>query len=164
MNTVSKLSAFLVFLMGLSVYADISVTLAWDRNPEPDIDHYTLYWGHFSGSYQWCTNAGNNTNVTVTGLMEGTNYCFVVTASNVAGLESDPSNEVCYQSPTQEPILPRSLFILASSESNQTEKLTLQLSESQGTLTNWHLLGSFVVTNFVPTNQSFYRALINIRK
>lgn len=156
---------FLFLLVCLNAHSEVSVALAWDKNPEPDISHYTLYWGNLSGSYQWCTNAGNHTNVTVKGLLEGSNYCFVVTASNTSGLESGPSNEVCYQPPGPIPIVPRSLFMLASSEgTNQNEKLTLKLSESEGTLTNWHEIGSFTLTNDAPTNQTFYRALINIEK
>ena len=74
--------------------ADQSVTLAWDPNPEPDVNAYSIYYGNASRNYPYATNVGNVTTATVYGLKEGTNWFFAVTAMNTSGLESDFSNEV----------------------------------------------------------------------
>jgi hypothetical protein len=92
-------SALLVVMLGNAARAAQSVTLAWNRNPEPDIATYVLYYGSSSGKYIYSTNAGNTTNITVTGLQPGLTYFFVVTARNTSGLESDPSTEISYGVP-----------------------------------------------------------------
>jgi len=46
---------------------------------------------------------GNSTNVTVSGLVQGTNYFFAVTAYDSSGLESDYSNEMSYRLPMSVP-------------------------------------------------------------
>jgi hypothetical protein len=76
-----------------------SVQLAWDPNTEPDIAGYRVYYGTFSRAYSQWLDAGNVTNATVTSLANQTSYYFAVTAWNTAGLESDYSNEVVYQTP-----------------------------------------------------------------
>ncbi len=74
-----------------------TVTLAWDRNPEPDIAGYVLYWGSQPGVYPYSWNVGTTTSQQVTGLADGTTYYFVVTAYNTGGLMSPPSAEVSGQ-------------------------------------------------------------------
>src|SRR5437773_434191 len=72
------------------------VTLAWDPNPEPDIAGYMLYYGIASGVYTNSIDVGPVVTFPVAGLAERATYFFVVTAYDVAGLESDPSNEVSF--------------------------------------------------------------------
>ena len=86
--------AGLVMAAGAAL-GEVNLTLAWDPNPEPDISHYTLYYGNGSASYSAFTNV-TGTNVTVGGLREDLGWFFAVTASNTAGLESDFSNEVSW--------------------------------------------------------------------
>lgn len=76
-----------------------SVSLAWDPNSETNLAGYIIYYGTASGQYSVSNNVGNVTNCIVSGLWEGTNYFFVVTAYDDSGLESDPSNEVSYLVP-----------------------------------------------------------------
>src|SRR2546428_12525071 len=70
------------------------VTLALDPNTEPDLAGYKLYYGTSSGSYQFSVDVGNVTSYTLSGLLEGRIYYFVVTAHNLSLAESGFSNEV----------------------------------------------------------------------
>jgi hypothetical protein len=68
------------------------VTLVWDRNPEPDIAGYNVYYGRISGDYTRL--------VTVTdprariGVRGSRTVYFAVTAYNTSGVESALSEEV----------------------------------------------------------------------
>lgn len=88
------LSLILALAVAQSLVADQSVTLAWDPNPEPDVDSYTVYYGTAPRTYPQSTNVGNVTTATVYGLREGLTHYFAITARNTSGLESDFSNEV----------------------------------------------------------------------
>lgn len=72
------------------------ITLQWDANQEPDLNHYVVYWGTSLGSYS--DNSGNidksETTYTVTGLSGGTTYYLAVKTYDDQGRESDYSNEV----------------------------------------------------------------------
>ena len=70
-----------------------SVTLQWN----PNLDNtagYRLYYGPTSGDYPQQIDVGNTTGATVSDLVDGDTYFFMVTAYNTLGLESEPSNEV----------------------------------------------------------------------
>jgi hypothetical protein len=95
-----KILLMLVLLGTCSSWGEQSVTVAWDPNPEGDIEGYTVYYGNASGRYTNSVPVGNVTNATVHGLVADTTYYFTVTARNTAGLESDPSNEIAYSPPT----------------------------------------------------------------
>jgi hypothetical protein len=81
-----------------------SVTLAWDANP-PTSDSgsntvgYRLHLGTASENYTQTIDVGSATAVTVTSLISGTTYHFVVAAYNAAGVEGPYSNQVSYQVP-----------------------------------------------------------------
>lgn len=70
-----------------------SVTLAWDANPETDLVGYRLE-ARTTNAAPLVIDVGNQTTNTVTGLIEAKTYFFTVRAYNLAGLESEPSNEV----------------------------------------------------------------------
>ena len=73
-----------------------SVTLAWDANTEPDLAGYRIYQSRTAGGpYTQIGQVGvmPAPEWTVTGLTNGT-YFWVVTARNLAGMESGYSNEV----------------------------------------------------------------------
>ena len=81
-------------------YAE-DITLEWDANAEPDLDHYVVYWGtDFDPPY--ANNSededdfidNNTTTYTVTGLSGDTVYYFAVKAFDTEGLESNYSNVV----------------------------------------------------------------------
>lgn len=82
-----------------SALADQTVTLAWDPSPDPDIAGYNVYYGPGRGTYTNHVSVGNVTKATISGLLEGATYFFVVTSYNTSGLESDPSNEISYTVP-----------------------------------------------------------------
>src|SRR3972149_418317 len=80
-------------------------TLMWeapttniDGSPLTDLSGYKVYWGAVSGTYTGVKDVGNVVTVNIAQTMAVTpkgNYCFVVTAYDVALNESDYSNEVC---------------------------------------------------------------------
>ncbi len=77
------------------------VTLTWeppitnaDGTPLTDLAGYRVYFGPGSGNYIYKNNVGDVTICTIGGLTRGT-WCFVVTAYDTAGNESDYSNEAC---------------------------------------------------------------------
>jgi hypothetical protein len=99
----NKLKIFLaLMLVCLGVYAantpTSTIRLAWNAVPPIDSNPitYNIYQGTNSGIYS--TNfPTTNTTLSVSNLVRGTTYYFVVTASDVpAGLTSAYSSEVTY--------------------------------------------------------------------
>jgi len=58
-----------------------------------------LYIGIASGVYTQSIDEGNNTTATVSNLISGVTYYFVVTAYNSADIEGPPSNETSGAAP-----------------------------------------------------------------
>ncbi len=89
---------FLAICLGSisSLQAVQNVTLAWDANSEPDIAGYRLKYGTSSGNYVQTLEVGGATTATVSNLVAGNTYFFVVTTYNMAALESAPSSEVSF--------------------------------------------------------------------
>ncbi|MGA7902253.1 MAG: fibronectin type III domain-containing protein [Terrimicrobiaceae bacterium] len=82
-----------------------SVLLVWDASPVPDVVLYRLYVGIQSlraGNPPLTGYSTQKAQFQVDGLDYGTDYFFCVTAINLAGLESEYSNEVQY-TPTPAP-------------------------------------------------------------
>ena len=92
----------LLFFFSLSqIYADV-ITLQWDPNTEPDLDHYVVYWGiDFDPPYGYKSENidKSQTTYTVTGLSEGRTYYFAAKAVDTQGLKSDYSNIVSTDNP-----------------------------------------------------------------
>jgi hypothetical protein len=87
-------------LFGAAMNADAaSVTLAWDRNSDPNIAGYRVYYGPTSGAYPSVIDAGNATQQVVNNLQNGITYYFAATAYNTAGVESEFSAEVSHTMP-----------------------------------------------------------------
>ena len=70
------------------------ITLAWDPNTEPDLAGYKVYYGTASRGYGSPIIVGKVTTHTLTGLTQGQNYFYSVTACDTSGRESEYSNEV----------------------------------------------------------------------
>jgi hypothetical protein len=68
------------------------LTLKWDRNPEPDIAGYNVYYGIISGEYVRMKTVTDTT--AIIGVKGSRTYYFAVTAYNTNGTESDFSEEV----------------------------------------------------------------------
>jgi hypothetical protein len=81
-----------------------SVQLAWDANmltgdPNTDTVGYRLHIGATSGNYDQVIDLGSATTATVSNLISGSSYYFVVGAYNAAGVEGPNSDEVSYSAP-----------------------------------------------------------------
>src|SRR5258708_21307761 len=76
-------------------HASQQANLAWFANSEPDIAGYRLYFGTTSGTYNEVRDV-QTPYLAITGLTDGVVYYFAVTAYNLAGAESDFSNEVSF--------------------------------------------------------------------
>ena len=70
------------------------VTLAWDANTDPSVAGYKLYYGYASRTYGTPVNVGKVTQYTLTGIQEGINCYFAVTAYDTNGNESAFSTEL----------------------------------------------------------------------
>lgn len=94
MKKILTISALFLLCVFQSLAA--SVTLAWDAAPShTNLSAFILRYGVSSGSYTGSVSVTTNfTSATVSNLASGITYYFVVSALNVAGMESDPSNEV----------------------------------------------------------------------
>jgi hypothetical protein len=79
------------------------VILAWNQSTDTNIAGYNIYYGGASGTYTNEICAGNSTNTTVMGLVQGTTYYFVATCYSASGLESPFSTEVSYTVPIVAP-------------------------------------------------------------
>jgi len=82
------------------------IYLDWDDNPEPDLDHYSVYRGQSSGFSVGLDSIVDNTtssDFVDTGLSENMTYYYKVTAVDNVGNESDPSDEVSVTTP---PLVP----------------------------------------------------------
>ena len=72
------------------------LTLQWDPNVDGDLAGYILYYGTASRNYQYDIDIGDQTSCTISGLVEGKQYFFSVTAYDQEGNESAFSREVVY--------------------------------------------------------------------
>lgn len=91
--------SILLLLLFASITSAREVTLSWDANSEPDMDHYVVYWGVTPGDYIYNSidngdDIGIGTEYSVEIPDDEQTYYFAVTAVDVSGLESDFSNEV----------------------------------------------------------------------
>ncbi len=82
----------------IAMAGDEEVTLSWDANSESDLAGYNVYWGTSSGALnEMQFVAAPSTTATITGLSNGTNYLFAISAENTSGIESPRSSEVSAQ-------------------------------------------------------------------
>ena len=94
------LFSILLFSSLSQIYA-ADITLQWDANTEPDFDHYVIYWGTSSGTYDHSENiAKGTTTYTVTSLdLDQYIYYFAAKAFDTEGLESDYCTEIDTKAP-----------------------------------------------------------------
>ncbi len=110
---------------------DIGALVYWNPNPESDIASYTLYSGQKSGEYDTTISISPSEKKDIEGgpkqfkeirLPLGETRFFVVTASNTAGLESLPSNEVSITTPSA-PAAPTFPVIILINEDGTIQQL-----------------------------------------
>jgi hypothetical protein len=77
------------------LFSDASVTLSWNQNDEEDLSGYRVYYGLTSGQYDFIEEASSDTFLTLSSL-ENVRYYFAVTAYDLAGNESDYSEEISW--------------------------------------------------------------------
>ena len=87
----------------LSVFPAAAQLVTWSPNPESDIASYQVSYGTSPGVHSVTVDAGLSTSTTVTGLLGGETYYFVVKAVNQAGMISPPSAEVTFLMPPAGP-------------------------------------------------------------
>ncbi len=85
---------FFLLLISSSVFAATAL-ISWDKNPEPDISHYMIFYGTSSSNYTDTINniPADQTSYEINGLEEGQTYFFSVKAVDMAGQMSDYSDE-----------------------------------------------------------------------
>jgi hypothetical protein len=76
-----------------------SVTLAWDRNSEPNVSGYKVYYGPGNRRYPFVLDARNSNAQVINDLQDGVTYYFAVTAYDLDGQESSFSAEIPYTVP-----------------------------------------------------------------
>ena len=155
----------------LAALASDSVTLAWSPSPSPDVAGYYVYYGVASGIYTSKIFAGNTNSVTLSNLVAGTTYYFVVTCFDTAGDESVPSNEATYTVPADLTGLPVALKNSSLSGGN----FSFTVSDEPGTnfaveasvdLVNWVRVATntapftFVDPDASQFTQRFYRTVV----
>ena len=127
------------------------VTIAWDANTESDLAGYIFFYGTSSGSYSNSIDVGNNTEYTLTGLIEGTTYYFAAKAYDTSNNESDYSQELVYTVPTAnsapntpaKPTGPASGFVQTSYAFNTSgtdpdgDLLTYRFDWGDGNISAW---------------------------
>jgi len=144
---IRHLSSIIYLLSVLTALAAPSITLEWGPSPDADVNNYRLYWGPGSGNYTNSHDLGNVTNTVFTNIIGGAHYYFVVTAMNVEGAESDPSNEVDFKIPVTPP---KQLRIVQ----------TLQASGSPAG--PWHEVATLNSLLDASTNSAFYRVRMDV--
>lgn len=137
------------------------VLLTWNKNPEPDLKGYTLYYGPSATSLnQSKTLSGEAVNTVVAGLTNGTPSFFALEAENNAGQKS-PRTEVVAATPQAALLAPivSGLSISGYGASTQVRQgaggiEVLLQGQRLETLTSVKLLGGFDFTIVEKTASS----------
>ena len=100
------------FMCGMAMAAS-NVTLVWDANSESDLAGYKLYQSNVSGDYTsipvMTIPAGTET-ANLLDVPDGT-YFWVLTAYDISGNESGPSNEVTASLDSTAPEPPKNFLL-----------------------------------------------------
>jgi hypothetical protein len=79
----------------------MQVELPWEASPSPYVKSYNAYWGTASRTYTSMTTvAADQLSMVIPLLSAGVTFYFAVSAVDVAGMESEFSNEVTFTVPT----------------------------------------------------------------
>jgi hypothetical protein len=95
----ATIAAMLLFAVTL-YRANCTIRLVWDASPAPDITKYKVDWGSRSGVRSESLEVGITT-ATFAALNEAIHYFVTITATNTAGIGSEPSKEVSDTTPSQ---------------------------------------------------------------
>lgn len=97
-SRVFTLAACFFLATGSFSHAAESVTLQWNRNSEPDLAGYRVYYGTRAAPFAQAMEAHTNS-ASIPNLVGGATYTFAVAAYNEAGAESVFSDTVSYTAP-----------------------------------------------------------------
>jgi len=124
----------ILFLTVKNVYS-VDITLAWDKNTEPDLDGYRSFCREEGQGYDYNNPAweGIETSCTIYSLKNNTNYCVVARAFDTSGNESDNSNKVCYLPLENLPPIANAGF-----DQSVNEFTIVTLNGSQETIHDYH--------------------------
>ena len=92
--SLAVLSAWLVLLGQLPVFAVQDVVISWDPSGVSAVAGYKIYYGSSSHNYVNVVDAGNAMNVTITSQAEGASFYFAATTYDALNHESVLSDEV----------------------------------------------------------------------
>ncbi len=163
--------SLLLLILGADLTAAPSVRVAWDPNPETNIQGYRIYYGPTGGSTN-LVDVGNLTTGAVTNLAYATSYFFYVTAYNTFGLESDPSETLTYTTPAFSPLslsMEPHLIVLAPSVVTLRPGLTGDRQPGTALTFSWQQLGGpewltvAGLTTLTPTLQVRTPGLYNLQ-
>jgi len=96
---------YIISLSYVHTVAAGNATVGWDRNQEPNIAGYKVYWGTATRNYSnsatvyYYAKQPAGMSYVVNDLQDGKTYYFAVTALDMAGRESDFSDEVIKKIP-----------------------------------------------------------------
>lgn len=91
--------AAVIFFSSQLFAESYSIKLAWDPNPESNLAGYNVYYRRELSTEYEKLDAGKNTLIEIRDLAKGQKYFVHVTAYNISGLESDPSDEIEFLMP-----------------------------------------------------------------
>jgi hypothetical protein len=135
------------FLLGGAIWCVLSapaaaatVTLAWDQNPEPNVNNYNVYVRTANGAFGAPIAVGNRTTWTFVGLQSNVQYFFAVQAQSSNGLSA--LSQIGYVIPAANP--PGSEAARSDFNGDGWFDLLWQ-NHGTGQLVAWHLNGSQVV-------------------
>lgn len=115
-----------------------TVTIAWDRNPEPEVTSYSVFVGLQPGSYFTGLSIGDRTSWTFTGLADNQLYYFAVQAQGASG--GSPFAQIAYQTPPR----PAPGSEVTRSDFNGDVFFDLLWQHRDGYISPWHMYGSTV--------------------
>lgn len=151
-----------------TVPAGVTVPLAWNQSPDPNVAGYNVYYGTTSRTYTNHIHLGNVTNTVISGLAAGVAYYFAATCYDAAGGESGYSDEASNPVPPAIPALQlrrasAGQFVLTvNGSAGQTNQILASPDLNTWTVIGTVTLGTGSSLNFTDLNaaafpQRFYR-------
>ena len=108
-----------------------SVNLTWTPTADAIVAGYNVYYGTTSGGYQNQVPVGTNPIAAVSGLVDGTQYFFAVTAVDVFGVESDFSTEASYLVPGDQAPTISAIFDQAGTLNQTTAAIPFTVNDAE---------------------------------
>ncbi|MBV8274427.1 MAG: fibronectin type III domain-containing protein [Verrucomicrobia bacterium] len=146
-----------------STVTPTSVTVSWNKSPDPDAKGYRLHCGLNPGrDYSRFVDVGKVTTYTFSNLLPGKTYYCVVNVYNAAGKEGPRSNEISFRvSPSAAPTLTSSSVNLRWDESPDRRVKGYRLyygntsSRTYSKIVDVGNVTTYTLSNLVP-GQTYY--------